>query len=150
LLAAALAVLTTGCRFREQTEGRYAFTAVNVLKDECVLVPGTNALFGADFIQTGNVVRLEYDWFSMILAGAYFDRALGDSAPERFFADGTAQNVQATKGAQLCEVDAAVAHLEAETDSPTTFHGTLRLSYEDVDTPACNCETWVNYQAVRQ
>src|SRR5688500_10021316 len=100
LLAAMAAVLlpAAGCRDRLQDEGRYAFTAEEVARDDCGLVQAGGALFGATFFSTGNVVRLRYDWHQMLLAGAYLDRAFADPAPERFMADGTAANVWADRG----------------------------------------------------
>lgn len=153
-LPAAILVLlpvAAGCRDRLQDEGRYAFTADEVALDECGLVQAGGALFGATFFSTGNIVRLTYDWHQILLAGAYLDRAFADPAPERFMADGTAANVWADLGGVACQLDQAVVHLEATTDSAVEFHGALRFRYEVRQPDACACDTWVTrYRAVHE
>jgi len=149
-LLAALVLLGQGCRVREQVEGPYAFTATSVEQDECLLVPASGALFSGDFFSTGNYVSIQSDWYGMTLAGQYRSRALLDTSPEAFFADGSAQNVTAQVGALSCELDAATVHLDGITDSPLELHGTLRFRYEARQPPGCLCESWVWFQAVRQ
>jgi hypothetical protein len=151
LFLAALAVTGgSGCRVREQSEGQYEFTATSVEKDDCLLSPGATPFLGADFTSTGNIVRIGTDFHGVTLAGAYFNRALGDSSPERFYADGTAQNVQADVGTLHCDLDQAVLHMEATTDTAGQFHGVLRYRYEARQPPGCLCESWVTFQALHQ
>lgn len=148
-LLAALAFGSAGCRTREQAEGPYAFTATSVEKDDCLLAPASGVLPGGDFSSSGNRVSIAYDWYEMTLFGAYFNRAFADSSPERFYADGSAQNVSASVGTVLCALDVATVHLEGTTSAPDRFHGTLRFRYESRQGPECLCESWLSFQAVR-
>ena len=149
-LLAVLALAGTGCRVREQAEGPYAFTAAEVEKDDCLLVPATGELFDGDFFSTGNDVVIQYAWYGMRLAGAYRGSALFDQSPESFYADGSAQNVPADVGALHCELDQATVHLDGVTDTSTTLHGSLRFRYEARAPDGCWCETWVSFVAAHR
>jgi len=148
-LLAALALGSAGCRVREQAEGPYAFTLSSVEKDDCLLAPASGVLPGGDFFSTGNWVSIAYDWYDLTLAGAYFYAAFADTSPQRFYVDGSAQNVSADVGAVRCALDVATVHLEGTTDAPDRFHGTLRFRYESRQGPECQCESWLSFQAVQ-
>ena len=46
-----------------------------------------------------------------------------------------------------CLLDLVSVHMEAETESPTVFSGTVRVRYESRDTEACRCEMWASFRA---
>jgi len=149
-LLLALALAAQGCRVRDQAEGPYDLTATSVEKDECLRVPAAGPILSGDFASTGNWMTIQSDWYGMTLAGRFRDQGLLDNAPEEFFADGSAQRVAADVGDLHCELDQATVHLDATTDGPTQFHGTLRFRYEARQPPGCLCETWASFQALHR
>jgi hypothetical protein len=143
LIAAALAALACpGPRGHEQSEGRYAFSTVQVLTDPCGLLPATG-LWGGTLVKSGNYVRVDYELEQMWLVGYY------RNSVEEFYLDGTASDVTVQVGDTSCRLDQLRVHADAVTRSPERFDGTLTVTYDvNPESPfACQCRMSVIYQA---
>lgn len=154
---AALGGVSFSCgRVHDQLEGTYDFAAVEVLRDECGLLQDPAAVWAADLFISGHVVRMrsrpgaatsppDYRQYDLPLAGAY------RADLEEFEVDGSAGNVVAIlPGGQECLLDLLTLHLEAVTDTPSTFHGTLAVRYEADLPDICACQLWTTYRATRR
>ena len=140
-------------RTHPQLEGTYDFAAVEVLGDECGLLQDPSAAWAADLFIAGHFVRMQarpqpassssdYRQYGMYLGGLY------RSGMEEFFVDGSVGNAVVTLPAgQECLLDLINIHLEAATESPTAFQGTLAIRYEARHPDACTCELWTRYRA---
>jgi hypothetical protein len=145
LTFAALAALTAGfgCVVHTQRDGAYAFTALEVLRDSCGLLPSPEALWDGELFVTGETLRLDYQLFEMRLVGAF------EEVSNDFYLDGSAANVSAEVGGQECQFDLVTVSVKGTTRSPTQFTGSLRLTQQG-PLDRCNCELWLTYRADRQ
>ena len=144
-----------GCgRTHVQNEGVYAFTSTEIIRDDCGLMAVGTSWKGT-LTLSGDLTRLDTDLLTslqgestsageVLLVGQYLLRE------ESFTADGSAANVSAAANGQQCLVELINVRLEATTDDATTFHGTVRVSYETPNDTRCVCQLWASYQAVHQ
>ena len=155
LLGVLACVLAVGCgRTHVQNEGDYTFTSTEIIRDDCGLMPlGTQ--WPGTLTLSGDLTRIDTDVLAslqgqsanvgaVLLVGQYLLRE------ESFTADGSAANVSAVANAQQCLVDLVNVHLEATSDDPAKFHGTLRVQYETQNDTRCVCQLWASYTAVHQ
>lgn len=147
----ALATLGANCgRVHTLTEGDYTITlpsldSQTVIVDSCGLATTTSVMLGGQLRLSGDIVRFEYQLYSIELIGQYKDGL------ESFYADGSAGNVPATlPTGEECLDDEVSVQLDAVTDSSTAFHGSMRISYQNAHVSQCNCELHAIYQATRQ
>lgn len=137
-------MLVAGCRSHVQDEGTYAFTATEVLRDDCQLLGTSAALWDGTFSLHGDTVQMVYGLEDAHLAGNYRE----DS--EQFELDGTVGQVTRQVENQQCLLDQIDVHLDALTDSPNRFHGTLDVFYEASRPETCVCKLWVTFNAVKK
>jgi hypothetical protein len=152
----ALAVLTSslvacGGRTHDQQEGCYALTPVpsGIIRDECQLLGNAAANLGARLVVSGNVVELDFRFSSpgqgelltVSMAGNY------DYSEETFSADGTASSISLPIGGQVCQLQLVDVHLDATTQTSTTFSGLIRISTHTPQPETCICQAWFEYQA---
>jgi hypothetical protein len=141
ITAALLAMPLAWCAAHQQEEGRYAFTAEEVLSDECRILESSPELSAGTLRINGQIVAMDYEVFGVQLRGEF------EEVSERFYLDGTAPNVTVTVGEEECLVDLAHVHLVAKTESPSAFTGTLRIRYETRSRERCRCELSVQFRA---
>ena len=141
--------LTSGCtRAYLQNEGRYEFSAVDVLRDDCGLISTPESLWDGSLSISGEVVRLDSDWRHLRLIGAFLQG--GPDADVSFSLDGTESNAAITLEAGECIADQISVHLEGTTQRATRFVGVMSVRIEPrVQQPWCACQLWVTYQAVQ-
>ena len=122
---AAYAAVCTGCLARNhiQHEGPYLFTAQQVLGNNCGLRADSSGLWSGVMLITGDLIHMQMD------EGLYGMEAEGYFlyGVEQFTLDGTAPDIANQVSGLPCEVDRAQAHVDAITDSSTTFHGSARV-----------------------
>lgn len=145
-LLALLLVSAPGCgRFHEQLEGRYAFTATEIIQDDCSLLASPEALWDGSLLGYGDVVEIEYELLGLDLTGSYL------AGVERFSLDGSVANVTTTLGTgEECLLDRVSVHLDATTVEASVFEGTLRVRYEAERPDTCVCQLLTRYRAVHQ
>ena len=153
----ALAVLTSsllacGGRTHEQEEGCYALTPVRptgIIRDECQLLADAAANLGARVVLSGNLVEVDFR-FSTPTLGELLTVSMAGSfayAEEAFSADGTAANTLLPIGGQSCQLQLVDVHLDATTESPTSFSGLIRITTSTPRPETCICQAWFEYQA---
>ncbi len=139
-----IALASSACFLEHtQAEGAYTFTIDRVLKDECGLASDPTVSRGASLQVAGEVVRLDYSYFNVQMVGAYL------SGAERFYADGSAGNVDVQVKGQECLVDLVAIHLDATTQTRENFSGNLSVKLEPRVASRCACELWLTYSAHR-
>jgi hypothetical protein len=138
-----------GCtRAYLQNEGPYDFQAVEVMRDDCALLPSPEALWGGSLHISGEVVNMDYGLMDMQLVGSFLDGGPDDD--DAFAADGSVANASLSAKGQQCIVDQVTVHLEGTTRCATEFDGVLRVRYEPrPEQTGCACELWVRYRAVQ-
>jgi hypothetical protein len=149
-LCALSLALSGGCApLDTQGDGPYAFTAVDVLRDDCGLLPSNEGLWDGELRTAGDVLYMRYGLMEDMNLVGFF---LGGGGGKDFMLDGSVSNVLvAARNAEQCLVDQVTVHLEGSTLSSTEFEGVLRLRYEPrpQDVVGCACELWVTYRAVQ-
>jgi len=152
----ALAVLTSslvacGGRTHEQQEGCYALVPVpsGIIRDECGLLGDAAANLGARLVVSGNVVELEFRFSSPSQAELLTVSMAGNYAynEEAFSADGTASSISLPIGGQICQLQLVDVHLDATTQSATSYSGLIRISTHTPQPETCICQAWFEYQA---
>jgi hypothetical protein len=140
------ATMCAGCFGRNHTlhEGTYEFTLQETLRDDCRIQSGTALWAGAMRI-SGDLVRMQMDEriYNMEAIGYFLANI------ERFTIDGSAGNVTAQVNGMECLVTLVQAHVEATTDSPSSFHGATQIGF-NTDQTGCSCQFWARYTAQRQ
>ena len=150
LLCASLVLLGGGCtRAYLQNEGHYAFSSVEVLRDDCNLVSTSESLWDGSLTIAGKVVYLDYELMGMRLVGRFLDGSSSDD--DAFLLDGSATNASIdAPGGGACLVNQVAIHLEGTTQCATGFAGVMRVRYEpQPERPDCACQLWVRYEAVQ-
>ena len=146
LLALALAPWLGCSRANLQNEGRYAFTAEDVLRDDCGLLSSPESLWDGALTINGDVVRMESDWRGLQLIGSVLPGGVDDD--DAFALDGSESNASLSVNGHACLVDQVWMHLEGTTQCARRFDGVLRLRIEPrVEQPECACQVWVTYRA---
>ena len=152
-LVGALVALALSCgRRHDQEEGGYALHVEDLLRDDCGLLRGSGELYQAELRLSGHSVQLraqplpgatgDFRQYEMLLVGAYL------SGLEEFRVDGSASNVTSVlPSGRECLLDQVTLHVDAITDTPTTFHGTLSVRYEARSSDPCSCELWAHFRA---
>jgi hypothetical protein len=139
------ATMCAGCFGRNHTlhEGTYEFTVQEVIRDECGIQSGS-ALGSGSIRISGDLVRVQLDEriYNMEAVGYFLANV------ERFTLDGSAGNVPVQVNGSECLVTLVQAHLEATTDSPSTFHGASQILFNS-DQPGCFCQLWARFTAQR-
>lgn len=148
LWALALVVVggSLGCgREHPQLLGAYAFSAEEIIQDDCGLLASPEALWDGTLETFGDVVRLDYDLLDLQLVGGFLDGV------ERFSLDGSVANATTNVGSgEECLLDRVSVHLEAETVNEQVFEGTVRVQYEARSPDTCVCKLLARYRAVHQ
>ncbi|WP_233262079.1 hypothetical protein [Vitiosangium sp. GDMCC 1.1324] len=151
LLLSVLALsLGVGCtRAYIQNEGPYEFKVVEVLRDDCGLLPSPANLWPGELYISGEVVRMRYGLMDALLVGRFLDGSSEDD--DAFSMDGSVPNASLTaKDGTECIVDQVSMHLDAITQCATEFDGVLSVRYEPrFQQASCACQLWVRYQAVQ-
>ncbi|ATB27312.1 hypothetical protein [Melittangium boletus] len=149
-LSALSLVLASGCtRAYLQNEGRYEFSAVDVLRDDCGLISTPDSLWDGTLSISGDVVRLDSDWRHLRLIGAFLQQG-GPDDSVTFSLDGTESNAAITLGTDECIADQIAVHLEGTTQRATEFKGVMSVRVlPRVEQPSCACQLWVTYRAVQ-
>lgn len=133
-----------GSRGHELLEGTYAFTALEVIADDCQLLPA-DGLWDGTMVRAGDYVSIDYGFAEIDLTG-YYRYAL-----EEFYADGTAEQTPLTLGSgAACTVDQIQIHLDAITRGPSQFEGAMTVETFARADEACECQLSVTYRADRQ
>ena len=153
----AFAVLTTsmiacGGRTHEQEEGCYALSPVRpsgIIRDECQLLADAAANLGARLTRSGNVVEVDFRFSSPSQGELLTVSMAGQFAfsEETFSADGTAANILLPIGGQACQLQLVDVHLDATTQTPTSFSGVIRITTSTPRPETCICQAWFEYQA---
>jgi hypothetical protein len=148
-LSALVLLLPSACtRAYLQREGRYAFTADEIIRDDCGLLSSKDALWDGSLAISGDVVRVDSDWRHFRLIGAFLQDSSGSS--DTFSVDGTESNAAITLEAGECIADQIAMHLEGTTQRATTFSGVISVRVEPrVQQPWCSCQLWVKYSATQ-
>jgi hypothetical protein len=149
-LSALLLALSGGCApLDTQNDGPYAFTAVDVLRDDCGLLASNEALWDGELRTSGDVLYMRYGLMEDMNLVGFF---LGGTGGKGFMLDGSVSNaLVAARRPEPCVVDQVTVHLEGQMLSSTEFEGVLRVRYEPrpQDVAGCSCELWVTYRAVQ-
>jgi hypothetical protein len=136
--------LTLGCNDFLQNPGPYELRAIEVMRDDCGLLPSDEELWDGSLLITGQVVRVDFELLDMQLLGRFL------AGGESFAVDGTVANASVRANGQECLVDQVNVHMEGSTVSATKFNGTLRVRYEDRSPDSCVCELWTSFEAVQE
>lgn len=151
LLSSCLLALALGggcTRANLQNEGRYEFTAVEVFRDDCGLVPTPESLWDGELVINGDVVRMDSDWRGLRLIGSVLPGGFDDD--DAFSLDGSESKAAISLQGRECLVDQISFHLEGTTQCARRFDGVLRVQLEPrVQQPGCACELWAKYRAVQ-
>ncbi|MFN0062775.1 MAG: hypothetical protein ACKVPX_09680 [Myxococcaceae bacterium] len=135
---------TAACgRIHTLEEGRYTFSAEEVLSDECAIATAP-ALFEANYRVAGDRAEFETDLFAIRLAGYFLVNT------ERFAVDGTAAGVETSLGGQPCLLDLVSVHVEASTRSSAAFTGAMDFRFQTPDIERCQCRSNVLFRATLQ
>ena len=140
-IVALFALSLVSCVTHRQRDGRYAFIAEEVARDDCGILGPSPELSGGTLHISGDVVTLDYDLFGIQLRGQFRE------VSERFFLDGTASDVTATVGNEACHIDLVQVHIDGTTESPEAFSGTLIIRYDVLTHERCRCEMSVRFRA---
>ncbi|WP_233595540.1 MULTISPECIES: hypothetical protein [Corallococcus] len=144
LVAFALAAPSlVGCLPYSQNEGDYELTPVELLRDDCNLLPQVIDEFRLGLQISGRVVRADFGVQNMQLLGYFLEDG------EAFTADGSVANVSASANGQECLLGQIRVHLDATTQCSTQFNGQLRLVYDSDGVTQCSCELWVRFEGVQ-
>ncbi len=135
--------LSLGCNDFVQNPGPYELRAVEVMRDECGLLPSAEELWDGSLLITGQVVRMDFELLDMQLVGRFLAEG------ERFAVDGSVANATVITNGQECLLDQVSVHLEGTTVCATQFDGTLRVRYEARRPDSCVCELWARFEAVQ-
>jgi hypothetical protein len=136
--------LSLGCNDFAQNQGAYALRAVEVMRDDCGLLPADpEALWDGSLLITGQVVRVDFQLLDMQLVGRFL------AGGESFAVDGSVANVETEANGQVCLLDQVSVHLEGKTVCSSQFNGTLRVRYEARRPDSCVCELWARFEAVQ-
>lgn len=131
-----------------QHEGRYVFTAEEILRDDCGLLATKDALWDGELAISGDVVRLDYDWRRLRLIGAFLQDS--GASGDTFALDGTESNAAITLETGECIADQIAMRLEGTTQRATVFSGVISIRVEPrVQQPWCSCQLWVTYSATQ-
>lgn len=132
-----------GCgRNHTLTDGTYAFTVTQVLRDDCALNSGS-VVTTAALKTTGNVVNLRFAKPDTVLIGNY------RASVEEMVLDGTIANLGTVVQGTECLVDVVTLHMDATTVDANTFAGAMSIVYDTRSKDACNCRFWFNFEAHR-
>ena len=145
-------LMACGGRTHEQQEGCYALTPVRpsgIIRDECQLLADAAADLGARLLVNGNVVELDFRFSSPSQGEPLTVSLAGQFAynEEAFSADGTATNVLLPIQGQVCQLQLVDVHLDATTQSSTSFSGVIRITTSTPRPETCICQAWFEYQA---
>ena len=145
-------LVACGGRTHQQQEGCYALTPVRpsgIIRDECQLLASSASNLGARLLVSGNVVELDFRFSSPSQGELLTVSMAGQFAynQEAFSADGTATNVLLPIQGQTCELQLVDVHLDATTQSSTSFSGVIRISTTAPRPETCICQAWFQYQA---
>ncbi|MET0402508.1 MAG: hypothetical protein ABW123_08895 [Cystobacter sp.] len=141
--------LDAGCtRANLQNEGRYQFTAREVIRDDCGLLSTEDSLWDGELTIRGDVVRFDSDWRGLQLIG--FVLPGGSDDDDAFIVDGSESKAAISLQGTECIVDQLWMHLDGTTQCATQFNGVLSVRLEPrVEQPNCACQLWVSYEAVQ-
>ena len=126
-----------------QTAGTYAFTATDIVRDSCGLLPDGESLWDGHVFVAGKRVWVEYSLFEMRLLGDY------QEVSDTFIADGTSADERTEIKGRACLLDYVSLHLEGTTESETAFGGSMRVQYRSEGSQECRCDLEVRYHAER-
>ncbi len=137
--------LTLGCNDFSQNPGGYELRSIEVMRDDCGLLPDNDPdfLWDASLLITGQVVRVDFELLDMQLVGRFL------AGGEAFAVDGSVANAEVEANGQRCLLDQVSVHLEGQTVCATQFNGTLRVRYEARRPDSCVCELWARFEAVQ-
>lgn len=135
-----LVLALAGCRDKELSDGTYALSTGEVLRDDCHLA--VQGEFARGALRTeGNFVSLTLEAPALRLDGAY------RYSEEAFYVDGSLVNPTLNIGGRSCLVDTAAWHLDGKTVDPTHFEGQLSVETRSEQNTACVCTLWVGFTA---
>ncbi|MBX5482149.1 MAG: hypothetical protein IRZ16_09980 [Myxococcaceae bacterium] len=141
LLWAAL-VLFGGCRTHPLSDGRYAFTADQIVVDDCGILPDAASLWDGVLIQDGNFVRIQYDLYDSELTGRYRE------VDESFYVDGSASKVSGTPRGVACTFDLVNIHIDgALGPDDDVFTGVVRVHTRTLGDDRCECDLQTTFTA---
>lgn len=128
-----------------QNEGAYAFTADEIILDECGALPTPESLWDGRLIIDGQLVRLVSELFAIELRGKFRENS------QSWYLDGSAENVAGTARGQACQFDLVSVHLEAATRPADfdVFTGRIRVEFQARNSDVCSCEVSATYTAQR-
>ncbi|WP_225412073.1 hypothetical protein [Stigmatella hybrida] len=134
---------TLSCNTFLQNPGAYELEPIEVLRDDCNLLPPGSDFWNGFLVISGQVVRMDFDLLRMQLIGRFL------AGGEMFTVDGSVANAQVTANGQECLLDQVSVHIDATTVCETEFNGTLRVRYEARRPDSCVCELWATFNAVQ-
>jgi hypothetical protein len=114
-----------------------------LLQDDCGILGSPPQLPAGALHISGDTVSLDYEMFGIQLRGQFREDGEG------FYLDGTAPNVSTMVGSEACNVDLVQVHIDATSESASTFAGSLGIRYDEVTRERCRCETHVQFRAER-
>jgi hypothetical protein len=138
LLGASLSLAS--CRVHPLNNGNFSIGVSSTQRDNCGLVAG--APWTSRVQSIGDDIWLTTNLFGIQLRG------LWNTNQPAFTASGDAANVAAVASGVSCEAQFVNVDLTGAVQNANQFIGSLKIQYSQLQTPsACNCQTWVNYQA---
>jgi hypothetical protein len=152
LVALTSSLVACGGRTHQQEEGCYALTPVRpegIIRDECQLLADAAANLGARLVISGNVVEVDFR-FSTPSQGELLTVSMAGQFAyneEAFSADGTAANILLPISGQTCQLELVDVHLDATTQTSTSFSGEIRITTSTPRPETCICQAWFQYQA---
>ena len=134
------------CARRAPEQGHYAFTATEVLRDDCGLLPSPAALWDGKIIISGEVVKMRYQIFDeMELDGRF------QEVSDAFYVDGSRGGVATNVNGIPCDIDFVKVHIEGQAaeDSLSAMTGSVDVQYDSVSDTRCRCRLQTGFRAER-
>jgi hypothetical protein len=140
---AVLAAPLASCDAHVQASGTYAFTASEIVRDDCGVLASSPTLGTGILTVNGEVVALTYEPYAIHLRGFFKE------VSESFYLDGAAASISSTVGAEQCLFDLVTMHVDGTSASATAFTGTMQIRYDAASAAQCQCDLSVVFRAER-
>lgn len=146
---AAVALVLPGCRSHLLEDGDYAFTTVEVLRDDCGAAESAPLLQQGRLTTTGDLVQLAFGDARPVLQGTWDTEPLWAEGGEALVMDGSLANVEVSLGGRACRVDWVTLHLVGQVGVDGSFGGSVSATFDSRGAPECNCAWWWRFSAER-
>lgn len=115
--------------------GDYAFTADQIVRDDCGLLTSPESLPDGTLYVNGEVARMIDELYDIELRGKFKENS------ETFYLDGSASTVPGTARGQACTFGLVALHIEGSPSAtdPNVFSGTFRGDFQTRNNFVCTC-----------